>query len=145
MPLDYVGLARKCSDNHQIRRLLSLASVYDGMNPTEFAKVGGIDHQTLRDWMHRFNTQGPDGLTNKEGAGLDPEIDGVVHWRQIDHVRIIKERFGVACSDSAVANYQSKLSFFYILGRPQHPAQDPKIIDGFKKTSQERSLHMWRI
>ena len=75
-------------------------------------------------------------------AGPDPQIDGVVRWRQIDLVGIIKERFGVVCSDSAVANYQSKLGFSYISGRPQHPAQDPKIVDGFKKTSPERSLHM---
>ena len=62
-------LARKCGDNRQIRRLLSLAAVYNGMNRTEAAKVGGMDRQTLRDWVHRFNAQGPDGLTNKEGAG----------------------------------------------------------------------------
>ncbi len=107
------GLARKCVDNRQIRRLLSLAAVYDGMNRTEAAKVGGMDRQTLRDWVPRFNEQGPDGLTNKQGAGRprlitdeqmqelariveagpDPQIDGVVRWRQIDLVRIIKERF----------------------------------------------------
>ena len=75
-------------------------------------------------------------------AGPDPQIGGVVRWRQIDLVHIIKEHFGVVCSDSAVANYQSELGFSYISGRPQHPAQDPKIIDGFKKTSPERSLHM---
>ena len=69
-------------------------------------------------------------------AGPDPQNDGVVRWRQIDLVGIIKERFGVVCSDSAVANYQSELGFFYISGRPQHPAQDPKIIDGFKKPRQ---------
>jgi transposase len=49
--------------------LLALAAVYDGMNRTEAAKVGGMDRQTLPDWVHRFNEQGPDGLTNKEGAG----------------------------------------------------------------------------
>ena len=79
-----------------------------------------------------------DGMTRTEAA----KVDGVVRWRQIDLVGIIKERFGVVCSDSAVANYQSELGFSYISGRPQHPAQDPKIIDGFKKTSPERSLHM---
>ena len=156
------GLARKCGDNRRIRRLLALAAVYDGMNRAEAAKVGGMDRQTLRDWVHRFNAQGPDGLSNKEGAGRprlitdeqmqelakiieagpDPQIDGVVRWRQIDLVRIIKERFGVVCSDSVVANYQSELGFSYISGCSQHPAQDPKIIDGFKKTSPERSLHM---
>jgi hypothetical protein len=62
-------LACKCGDNRQIRRLLALAAVYDGMNRTAAAKVGGMDRQTLRDWVHRFNEQGPDGLTNKEGAG----------------------------------------------------------------------------
>ena len=147
------GLARKCGDNRQIRRLLALAAVYDGMNRTEAAKVGGMDRQTLRDWVHRFNAQGPDGLANKEGAGRPrlitdeqmQELAKIVEAGpnpQIDLVGIIKERFGVVCSDSAVANYQSELGFSYISGRPQHPAQDPKIIDGFKKTSPERSLHM---
>ena len=46
------GLARKCGDNRQIRRLLALAAVYDGMNRPEAAKVGGMDRQTLRDWAH---------------------------------------------------------------------------------------------
>jgi transposase len=63
------GLARKCGDSHRILRLLALVAVYDGMNRTTAAKVGGMDRQTLRDWVHRFNEQGPDGPTNKEGAG----------------------------------------------------------------------------
>jgi hypothetical protein len=66
----------------------------------------------------------------------------VVRWRQIDLVRIIKERFSVVRFDSAVANYQSELGFSYISGRSQHPAQDPKILNGFKKTSPEHSMHM---
>ena len=49
------GFARKCGDNCRIRRLLALAAVYDGMNRTEAAKVGGMDRQALRDWVHRFN------------------------------------------------------------------------------------------
>jgi len=152
-------LARRCRDNRQIRRLLALAAVYDGMNRTEAARVGGMDRQTLRDWVHRFNELGSEGLTNKEGAGRprlitdeqmqelariveagpDPQIDGVVRWRQIDLVRVIEERFGVVCSDSAVANYLAELGFSHITGRPQHPAQDPQIIDTFKKTSAEPS------
>ena len=42
------GLARKCGDNRQIRRLLALAAVYDGMTRTGAAKVGGMDRQTRR-------------------------------------------------------------------------------------------------
>ena len=63
-------LARRCRDNRQIRRLLALAAVYDGLNRTEAARIGGMDRQTLRDWVLRFNADEPDGLesTPKRGA-----------------------------------------------------------------------------
>ena len=74
-----------------------------------------MDRQTLRDWAHRFNDEGPDGLKHRSGAGRprlltqeqmselsaivetgpDPEVDGVVRWRRIDLKRVIEERFGV--------------------------------------------------
>ena len=108
-------LAKRSRDPRQVRRLLSLAAVYDGMSRTEAAKVGGMDRQTLRDWAHRFNEEGPEGLKHRSGAGRprrltdeqmdelsaivevgpDPEIDGVVRWRRIDLKRVIEERFGV--------------------------------------------------
>lgn len=148
-------LARKSSDNRQIRRLLALAAVYDGLNRAEAARVGGMDRQTLRDWVHRFNEDGPEGLTNREGAGRprllsdrqmqelaqivetgpDRKTDGIVRWRRIDLVRIIDERFGATCSESVISNYLAELGFSHISGRPQHPAQDPQVIEAFKKTS----------
>jgi transposase len=54
--------AKRSKDNNQSRRLLSLAAVLDGMNRTDAARIGGMDRQTLRDWVHRFNEAGPDGL-----------------------------------------------------------------------------------
>lgn len=153
-------LARSCRDNRRIRRLLALAAVYDGMNRTEAARIGGMVRQTLRDWVHRFNELGPDGLKNAKGAGRprllnddqmkelaqivetgpDRESDGVVRWRHIDLVRVIEERFGVVCSDSVVGKYLAELGFSYISGRPLHPAQDPQVIAAFKKTSPTHSL-----
>ena len=56
------GLARRSKDVNQSRRLLSLAAVRDGMDRGAAAKIGGMDRQTLRDWVHRFNASGPDGL-----------------------------------------------------------------------------------
>jgi hypothetical protein len=41
-------LAKVSRDPRQVRRLLALAAVYDGMSRTEAAKVGGMDRQTLR-------------------------------------------------------------------------------------------------
>ncbi len=62
-------VAKRCPDSRQTRWLLALAAVYEGMNRAEAAKVGGMDRQTLRDWVHRFNEEGMDGLTNRKGAG----------------------------------------------------------------------------
>ncbi len=151
-------VARRCTDNRQIRRLLALAAVYDGMSREDAARIGGMDRQTLRDWVHRFNEDGPDGLTNREGAGRprllnddqmqalsqivetgpDREKHGIVRWRRIDLVAVIKDRFDIACSERVISDYLEELGFSNISGRPQHPKQDARVIDAFKKTSPTR-------
>lgn len=152
-------LAKRSGNPRQIRRLLALAAVYDGMSRAEAAKVGGMDRQTLRDWAHRFNESGPEGLTDQQRAGRprqlsdaqmeelaeivetgpDPAVDGVVRWRRVDLKRVIEERFGVVYSERTISDLLARLSFSYISGRPQHPRQDQRVLDGFKKTSRARS------
>lgn len=108
-------LAKRSRDPRQIRRLLALAAVYAGMSRAEAAAVGGMDRQTLRDWAHRFNEEGPEGLRDRPRAGRprrlseaqmvalaeivetgpDPATDGVIRWRRIDLKRVIEARFGV--------------------------------------------------
>jgi len=151
-------LAKRCKDTSQSRRLLSLAAVLDGMSRAEAARIGGMDRQTLRDWVHRFNAQGPEGLRNihaggqrsrltpdqkKELAtivetGPDPAVDGVVRWRRVDLKRAIKERFGVDYHERHVGTLLKQLGFSHMSGRPRHPAQDGRVIDMFKKTSRAR-------
>ncbi len=146
-------LASRCKDARQSRRLLSLAAVYDGMRRGEAARIGGMDRQTLRDWVHRFNEEGPDGLTNRKGAGRtrylsdvqmkelgeivetgpDPAVDGVVRWRRIDLKRVIEARFGVIYSERGISRLLGELGFAHISARPQHPRQDKRIIEAFKK------------
>ena len=63
------GLAARVKDAAQARRLLAIAAVLDGNSRAEAAKIGGMDRQTLRDWVIRFNEQGPDGLVNKPSPG----------------------------------------------------------------------------
>jgi hypothetical protein len=55
-------LAQRAKDAAQTRRLLAIAAVLDGALREEAATIGGMDRQTLRDWVIRFNEQGPDGL-----------------------------------------------------------------------------------
>jgi hypothetical protein len=67
-------LARRSKAVSQSRRLLSLAAVRDGMDRVGAAKVGGMDRQTLRDWVHRFNASGPEGLIDKCTEGPKPRL-----------------------------------------------------------------------
>jgi hypothetical protein len=56
--------AKQARDGAQARRLLAIAAVLDGASRAEAAKIGGMDRQTLRDWVIRFNDQGRDSLIN---------------------------------------------------------------------------------
>jgi len=112
----------------------------------------------LRDWVHRFNANGPEGLFDHWGdgpkprlsaeqlaelagivdAGPDRERDGVVRWRRVDLQRVIKERFGVDFHERYVGTLLKKLGFSHISARPHHPAQDERIVEAYKKTSKRR-------
>jgi transposase len=151
-------LARNCKDSNQSRRLLSLAAVLDGMNREEAARIGGMDRQTLRDWVHRFNRAGPDGLKDawnggpeprlsaaQKGelaqiveAGPDPAVDGVVRWRRIDLQKLISLRFGVSYHERYVGTLLKQLGFSHVSARPHHPSQNGEIVEAYKKTSRAR-------
>ncbi len=57
--VDLRALARESRDSRQCRRLLALAAVTDGRSRGEAAEIGGMDRQALRDWVHRFDGEGP--------------------------------------------------------------------------------------
>ncbi len=151
-------LAASSKDANRSRRLLSLAAVLDGMNREDAARIGGMDRQTLRDWVHRFNAEGPDGLKDicSKGAssrlapeqlaafaevvetGPDRTKDGVVRWRRIDLKRVIKERFGVVYHERTIGKILKQIGFSHISARPRHPGQKIETIAAFKKTSRRR-------
>jgi putative transposase len=157
---DLRRFAARAKDASQARRLLALAAVVDGMNRSEAARIGGMDRQTLRDWAHRFNQHGPDGLIDVKPPGRrprlsdehkqvlkrlvedgpDPETDGVVRWRCVDLKRVVRERFGIDLSEVSLGRVLKQLGFSRISARPQHPKQNPEAIATFKKTSPPR----WR-
>jgi transposase len=137
----------------QARRLLALASVYDGADREAAARIGGMDRQTLRDWVHRFNHCGPEGLINVKSpgrrpklskeqmeelrrmveAGPDAEKDGFARWRCVDLKRVLSARFAVDLSEVSLGRILKKLGFSHISARPRHPKQDPEAIANFKK------------
>jgi transposase len=122
------------------------------MSRTEAARIGGMDRQTLRDWVHRFNERGLDGLKDSWSrgnpsrlspaqqtelarlveTGPDRAVHGVVRWRRIDLQRVISERFGVIYHERTVGKVLKQLGFSHISARPRHPAQDGQTVAAFK-------------
>ena len=66
------GLARSAGDPGQVRRLLALAAIYAGSSRSEAAALGGVGLQTVRDWVLRFNAEGPAGLETGKAPGNRP-------------------------------------------------------------------------
>ena len=156
---DYTGgklrqLAKRAKDAAQARRLLAIAAVLDGASREEAATAGGMDRQTLRDWVIRFNEQGADGLVNLPSPGAPgklndehkaflagiveegpiPAVHGVVRWRACDLIMRIYEEFGLSVSDDTVYRALKDLGFSLVSARPKAYKQDADAIDAFKKT-----------
>ena len=150
------ALSGRCSDGAQVRRMLALALVLEGRPRTEAAELNGMDRQTLRDWVHRYNALGVEGLKWRHApgrppalsglqraellrivlAGPDPEIDGVVRWRCVDLQAAVERRFGVKVHGHTVARWLHELGLTRLQPRPYHPKKDPQAETDFKKTSQ---------
>jgi len=146
--------AKRAKDAAQARRLLAIAAVLDGASREDAAKIGGMDRQTLRDWVIRFNEQGPDGLINIPSPGVPPKLDdthraflarlveegpipavhGVVRWRACDLIMRLYEEFTLSVSDDTIYRALKDLGFSHVSARPKAYKQDPDAIAAFKKT-----------
>ena len=145
-------LATASKHANQSWRLLSLAAVLDGMSRADAARIGGMDRQTLRDWVHRFNERGPEGLKDSWSKGHPPRLSaeqlaqlaqvvetgperavhGIVRWRRVDLQQIVAERFGVAYHERTIGKILKQLGFSHVSARPRHPAKDEETVAAFK-------------
>jgi len=146
--------AKRAKNAAQARRLLAIAAVLDGALREDAAKLGGMDRQTLRDWVIRFNEQGPDGLVNIPSPGVPPKlgkkhraflarlveegpipaVHGVVRWRACDLIMQLHEEFGLSVSDDTIYRTLKDLGFSHVSARPRAYKQDPGAMEAFKKT-----------
>ena len=134
-----------CSvDASVARRLLALALVLDGHKRADAARAAGMDRQTLRDWVHRYNADGLAGLGDRHGGGAwprlspeqevevadwirrgpDVEADGVVRWRCVDIQARIAREWGVVLHERSVGKLLHRLRFARVSTRPRHPKAD---------------------
>src|SRR5208283_3923735 len=103
-PRELRASAAKSDDAAKARRLLAIAMILEGTSRLDAARQAGMDRQTLRDWVHRYNEAGLDGLASRKPpgaapkltkaqmaelrelviAGPDPETHKVIRWRCVD-------------------------------------------------------------
>ena len=148
-------LAAKSDDAPMVRRLLALALTLEGHARHEAARQAGMDRQTLRDWVHRYNVEGVDGLRSiRTGGhpaslnpgqmaelkaltikGPDPGKDGIVRWRCVDLRDEVTRRFTVTVSERTIGRWLRKPGLTRLQTRPFHPKKDPVAQEDFKKNS----------
>jgi transposase len=147
--------AARSQDAKAARRMLAIALVLDGHSRGDAAAACGMDRQTLRDWVHRYNAEGIAGLSNRRAPGPAPRLsaaqkaelahwveqgpelerDGVVRWRCRDLQERIRRTFGVRFHERTVGKLLARLRFRRLSVRPQHPQSDPAAQEAFRGAS----------
>jgi len=149
------ALAAKIKDAAVVRRLLALALVLEGHSREVAARTNGMDRQTLRDWVHRYNAGGVAGLRSDAGGGPEPLLNAsrmeelraivikgpdplrnrVVRWRRADLCQEIARRWSVSVCEQTVGKWLRQLGMTRLQPRPVHPKKDLEAEITFKKTS----------
>ncbi len=131
-----------------------MAEICDGGRRTDAARIGGVGLQVIRDWVLRFNADGPNGLIDHKASGPPPKLNneqrralaqvvengpipaihGVVRWRLKDLAQWILEEFRISLDETTVGRELKALGFRKISARPRHYAQNELAIEDFKKT-----------
>jgi transposase len=147
------GMAARSADGTVACRLLAIAHVLEGASRAEAAALCGMDRQTLRDWVQRFNTEGIAGLANRTSPGRNPALSdtqmaelkglvlagpdlathGVVRWRCSDLRGVIAERFGVQVHERTVGKLLRRVRLTRLQPRPHNPKRDEAAQEVFKK------------
>lgn len=151
--------AARSWDADAARRMLAIALVLEGKSRKEAAESCGMDRQTLRDWVIRYNEGGLAGLSDRVSpgpvfrltseqmaelagiveAGPDPTVDQVVRWRRVDLRQVIAKRWGVEFHERSVGKLLHRLGFAKLSVRPKHPKTDPAA-----QAEWEKKLHPTR-
>ena len=162
---DLRGAATRAKNVSAARRMLCLALVLEGSDRTTAAEACGMDRQTLRDWVHRYNAEGLRGLYDRKRpgarskltaeqtaalvelveAGPDLAVHGVVRWRRMDLRDELERQFGVVLHERSVGKVLKRLGYRRLSVRPRHPAADEEAQEAFKKTSPRRSPRSCQI
>ena len=154
-------LAKSAHDARVSRRILAIANALDGMSREDAGRAAGMDRQTLRDWVLRYNAHGIDGLADRWNGGRpptftaqeqaeiveivlkgsDPETTGISAYTLEDLVAICEARFGKRMHPWSLGRLLKKLGLSRQKTRPIHPETDPVAAAAFKKRSAHSAVN----
>jgi len=155
-PKELRRLGRLEASGRVASRMFAIANALEGMDRTEAATHAGMDRQSLRDWVHRFNAEGVEGLRDRPhkgrprrmhagieqefcarvDTGPDAETDKLVRWRRVDLQDWLKTEHALKYHGRSIGKILKRLGYSHVSVRPVHPENDPQALEDFKKTLQ---------
>ena len=106
-------------DARAARRMVAVALVpWGAPTASRQPQSCGMDCRALRDWLHRYNEEGLEGLAALVRAGPGPETHGVVGWRRVGLQREIERRLGVTMQERTAGRQFAALGFRRLSVRP---------------------------
>src|SRR5258708_13379015 len=150
--------ARRSKDGPQARRVLALAAIYEGATRTQAARIGGVTLQIVRDWVLKFNAQGPEGLIDRKppgqpsrlndthraalaaiiASGPIPAVHGVVRWRVVGLCQWVFEEFRVVAPKQTLSRQLRAMGYRKLSAPPPPHAPASAPTRPFKNPSPPR-------
>lgn len=152
---ELLTLSRKAANARSSHRFLAIRDLVLGASRQAVRARYGIGHDTLWQWLRRYNEQGAKGLEEAPRSGRprklplqdvaafkhrieaqpDLEEDGVVRWRAVDIQQVLKDEYGVEYTSlTGVRRLCHALGLAYLTTRPTHPRRKDAAVQAFKKT-----------
>jgi transposase len=158
-PEELRRLGRKQTCGYMAARMFAIANVMDGLSREDAATHAGMERQSLRDWVHRFNAEGVAGLVDRPRKGRprrmhagiekafcervdkgpDADTDKLVRWRRVDLQTWLKSEHAINYHERSIGKILKRLGYSHVSTRPVHPQNDPEALEAFKKTLPKQS------
>jgi transposase len=147
-------ISKRQRDPRMRTRVAAIRYLRLGHTVPETAKAFGMSERQVRNWVHRYNTEGVEGLRDRPRPGQPPHLapdlveqfkervrsgpgaeDGVCAFRGVNLQRILQQEFQAEYSLPGVYFLLHRLGFSSLVPRPKHRQADEQAQAAFKKTS----------
>jgi transposase len=152
-PEELRRLGRAQTSGRLASRMFAIANVLDGLSREDAATHAGMERQSLRDWVHRFNAEGVEGLRDRPHKGRprrmhkgieeafckrvdkgpEADTDKLVRWRRVDLQAWLKSEHTISYHERSIGKILKRLGYSHVSTRPVHPENDPKALRLLKK------------